>query len=270
MWPFHVRLGPFALAPGELFAFLGLIVVVALARKRVLATGITPGGLLDLSLAALLGGAVGARLYYFLPLALRGQEPWGALFSRWSDGSGIYGGLLLGTAAVALLARIRKQPFLPIFDAGGWAFPLGFAVGKIGCFLAGCCYGRRCDGGLAFRPGSLAYQTQAGRGEIARGSPAALPVHPTQLYEIAFGLALFAALLLYSRRPRPTGVIGCAFFAGYSLWRFVIEFFRDDPGRHGFNAGISDSQVTALVVLTASVAGWVFLRRRPLESRSTS
>ena len=270
MWPFHVRLGPFAVSPGELFAFLGLGVVVVLARKRVLALGISPGGLLDLSLAALVGGAVGARLYYFLPLALRGQEAWGALFSRWSDGSGIYGGLLGGTAAVALLARIRKQPFLPIFDAGAAPFPLGFAVGKIGCFLAGCCYGHRWDGGVAFRPGSLAHRTQAARGEILRDAPAALPVHPAQLYELAFGLVLFGALLLFGRRPRPAGVTGCAFFAGYSLWRFVIEFFRDDPGRHGFNAGITDSQVTALAVLTVSAAAWVFLCRRPPESRSIS
>ncbi|HEX7896556.1 MAG TPA: prolipoprotein diacylglyceryl transferase [Planctomycetota bacterium] len=270
MWPFHAKLGPFAIAPGELFAFLGLVVVVALARKRVLATGISPGGLLDLSLAALIGGAVGARLYYFLPLALRGQLAWSTLFTRWSEGSGIYGGLILGTAAVALLARLRKQPFLEIFDAGAAPFPLGFAVGKLGCFLAGCCYGHRWDGGAAFRPGSLAYQTQAARGEIARGAPAALPVHPTQLYELAFGLALFAALLVFRRRPRPQGVVGCAFFAGYSLWRFVIEFFRDDPGRHGFNARITDSQVTALAVLTASIVAWVFLRRRPPESRSIS
>ena len=270
MWPFHAKLGPFAVSPGELFAFLGLVVVVALARKRVLATGISPGGLLDLSLAALVGGAVGARLYYFLPLALRGQEAWSTLFTRWSEGSGIYGGLILGTAAVALLARLRKQPFLDIFDAGAAPFPLGFAVGKLGCFLAGCCYGHRWDGGVAFRPGSLAYRTQAGHGEIIRGAPAALPVHPTQLYELAFGLALFAALLLFRRRPRPKGVVGCAFFAGYSLWRFVIEFFRDDPGRHGFNAGITDSQATALAVLAASLAAWVFLCRRAPESRSTS
>lgn len=270
MWPFHVKLGPFALSPGELFAFLGLVVVVALARRRILALGVSSGALLDLALAALVGGAIGARLYYFLPLALRGQEPWGALFSRWSEGSGIYGGLLGGMAGVALLARLRKQPVLDILDAGFAPFPLGFAVGKIGCFLAGCCYGLRCEGGIAFRPGSLAHSTQVNRGEIVRGAPAALPVHPTQLYELGFGLALFGALWWYGRRPRPRGTTACACLAGYSVWRFVIEFFRADPGRHGFNAGISDSQVMAIVVGAASIAAWVFLFRKAPESRSSS
>jgi phosphatidylglycerol:prolipoprotein diacylglycerol transferase len=268
MWPF--RAGPTGLGPAELFAFLGLATVVVLARRRVLALGVSPGGLLDLALAALVGGAVGARLYYFVPLALRGQEAWGTLFSRWSDGSGIYGGILGGMAGVALLARIRKQPLLDILDAGFQPFPLGFAIGKLGCFLAGCCYGHRWDGGVAFRPGSLAYATQAGKGEIVRGAPAALPTHPTQLYELAFGLALFAGLWAYGRRPRPPGAMACAFLGGYSIWRFVIEFFRDDPGRHGFNAGISDSQVMALIVLTASAAAWLRLRGTAPESRHIS
>lgn len=269
MWPFHVKLGPFALSPGELFAFLGFAVVVAIARRRVLKVGISPGGVLDLALAALVGGAIGARLYYFLPLALRGQEAWGALFSRWSEGSGIYGGILGGMAGVAILSRIRKQPTLDILDAACGPFPLGFAIGKIGCFLAGCCYGRRWEGGACFRPGSLAHTTQAAQGEIPKSAPAALPVHPVQLYELSFGLVLLAALWAYGRRPRPRGAMTCAFLGGYSVWRFCVEFFRDDPGRHGFGAGISDSQVTALVVLTASAAAWVFLCRKAPESRST-
>jgi phosphatidylglycerol:prolipoprotein diacylglycerol transferase len=211
---------------------------------------------------------VGARLFYFLPLALRGQEAWGTLLSRWSDGSGIYGGILGGMAGAALLARIRKQPALDILDAGFAPFPLGFAIGKIGCFLAGCCYGRRWDGGCAFGPGSLAHRTQAAAGQIPADAPAALPVHPAQLYEASFGLALFGALWAYGRRPRPRGEIACAFLAAYSAWRFVIEFFRDDPGRHGFNAGISDSQATALAVLAAAAGAWVFLRRKAPERRS--
>lgn len=268
MWPF--KIGPTGLGPAELFAFLGLATVVLLARRRVLALGVSPGGLLDLALAALIGGAVGARLYYFLPLALRGQEPWGALFSRWSEGSGIYGGILGGMGAVALLARIRKLPALDILDAGFRPFPLGFAIGKLGCFLAGCCYGHRWDGGVAFRPGTLAYTTQTGRGELVRGAPSALPVHPTQLYELAFGLVFFAALWAYGRRPRPRGALSCAFLVGYALWRFTIEFFRDDPGRHGFNAGVSDSQVMALAVGAAAAVAWLRLRGKAPESRHIS
>jgi phosphatidylglycerol---prolipoprotein diacylglyceryl transferase len=271
MWPFHLRLGPFAVAPGEILVFLGIALVAVLARPRLRALGLSDGGILDLTLAALVGGAIGARLYYFVPLWIRGAESASTLFTRWSDGSGFYGGLVCGLTAVALLAWRRKQPVLDILDAGFVPFPLGFAVGKLGCFLAGCCYGRRCDGfpGVGFRPGSLAYQTQLREGAILKGATSALPVQPTQLYELAFGLLLFGALVLLRRRRPPRGTLACAFLSGYALWRFGIEFFRDDPGRHGFNAGISDSQVMALVVFAASAVAWVLLRQRVPERRST-
>jgi phosphatidylglycerol:prolipoprotein diacylglycerol transferase len=271
MWPFHVKLGPFALSPVELFAFLGLALVVALARPRVRALGVSDGGVLDLALAALVGGAVGARLFYFVPLWLRGLESGVHLFSRWSEGSGFYGGLLGGMAGVAVLARLRKQPVLDILDASFPPFPLGFGVGKVGCFLAGCCYGSRCGvpPGVAFAPGSLAYNTQLKAREIPAGATSSLAVHPAQLYELALGLALFAGLLWLRRRNPPRGALTCAFLAGYSVWRFAIEFLRDDPGRHGFNAGISDSQIMALIVFAAAVVAWVRLRQPAPERRHT-
>ncbi len=272
MWPFHVRLGPFAIAPGELLVLAGLAVVTLLAWPRLRALGISGGGIVDLALAAIVGGAIGARLYYFLPLLLRGLQPASALFTQWSDGSGIYGGMVGGLAGIGVLARMRKLPLLDILDAGAVPFPLGFATGKLGCLLAGCCYGRRCDGfpGLSFRPGSLAYRTQLRAGEIPGDATSSLPVHPTQLYELAFGVLFFAALLLYRRRSPFRGALLCACLAGYSAWRFTIEFFRDDPGRHGFNAGISDSQVMALIILAAAGAAWVALRGRAPERRHSS
>ncbi len=271
MWPFHLRLGPFAIAPGELFVIAALLVVAVLARPRLRALGIPDGGILDLALAAITGGAIGARLYYFLPLLLRGLQPASALFTQWSDGSGIYGGVVGGLAGMALLARIRKLPLLDILDAGALPFPLGFATGKLGCFLAGCCYGRRCDGvpGVSFGPGSLAYRTQLQAGAIPREATSALPVHPTQLYELAFGILFFGVLWLYRRRSPFRGALLCACLAGYSAWRFGIEFFRDDPGRHGFNAGLTDSQVMAMLVFAVAVAAWVTLRGRAPERRHT-
>src|SRR3982750_669348 len=88
MWPFHVEMGPLAITPNEVFAVLGAVLCGLIARKRLVALGSSPGGVLDFILAALGGGAVGARLYYFLPLWFRGQMSFGQLFSTWSQGSG--------------------------------------------------------------------------------------------------------------------------------------------------------------------------------------
>lgn len=269
MLPSPFRLGPVTISAVELLAFLGFLVVAALARPRMKALGISDGNLLDLTLAALIGGSIGARLYYFLPVWIGGEAGFGTLFSRWGEGSGFYGGLVGGVAGGCLLAAWRKQPVLDILDAGFSKFPLGFATGKLGCFLGGCCYGMRCDGfpGVAFRPGSLAYQTQLREGSIRLGDAAALPVHPTQLYELAFGVLAFLGLDLLRRRSKVRGEIACVYFMAYSLWRFTIEFFRADPGRHGFRAGISDSQVMAILVGAAAAAWWVFLRKRGPERR---
>jgi phosphatidylglycerol:prolipoprotein diacylglycerol transferase len=157
---------------------------------------------------------------------------------------------------------------LKVVDATALVMPVGFAAGKLGCFLAGCCYGKRCDGfpGMRFPPGSLAYDTQREAGQIGSRATHSLPVHPAQLYEFAFAALLFAGLWWLGRRSKRPGEVTLAMAAGYSAWRFAIEFLRDDPGRHGFNAGISDSQVMALIVLVVSGLLWAFLRRRAPEA----
>jgi phosphatidylglycerol:prolipoprotein diacylglycerol transferase len=266
MAPFHVRLGPFALSPVELFAFLGVVLAAVLSRRRMAEFGVSWTALWDLALAALVGGAVGARLFYFLPLWLRGIESGAHLVTRWSEGSGFYGGLVGGALGVALAARLRRLPVRRVLDGAAAPLPAGFAVGKLGCFFAGCCYGMRTDGfpGVSFSHGSLAWRTQRAAGEIPPEAPSALPVHPVALYELGLALLLFAALGGIARRSSRPGETALALAGGYSLWRFAIEFFRADPGRHGFGAGaLSDSQVAAIVLLALAIGAWGALRLQP-------
>jgi phosphatidylglycerol:prolipoprotein diacylglycerol transferase len=263
--PFSFRLGPLAINPVELFALLGVAVAGVLVRQS-----IEPkpswGGMIDLGIAAVLGGAVGARLFHFVPLWLRGQETTVRLVTTWSEGSGFFGGLAGGTALVLVVARAKKLSLLNVADAVGLNMPIGFAIGKIGCFLEGCCYGRRCDSfpGVAFRPGSLAYEAQQGARILPPGAPASLPVHPTQLYEFFFALCLFAFLRWFRPRFARPGQTFLAYVLGYSLWRFLIEFFRDDPGRHNFgSSAFTDSQIVAILFVVVCGALWRTLERRP-------
>lgn len=266
MWPFHFRLGFLDLGPEQLFVFLGIAIGAVAARRRLAPLGVTDGGLVDMALAAIIGGAIGAKLFYILPLWIRGAKTAAELASSWSSGSAFYGGFLGGISAVALVLRFKKVPIAPVFDAGVPMVPLAFGIGKIGCFLTGCCYGNRCDGfpGVAFAPGSLAFETQRAAREIPSGAMASLPVHPVQLYDVAFAAVAVWLLILLSRRSKRPWETFLAWVAGYAAWRFGIEFLRDDPDRHLFGVrALSDSQVTALVL--GSVAGvvWLVLRRRP-------
>lgn len=272
MFPFHWKIGPFALSPVEMTGVGGMILVLFLSRKRFLAMGAKPGDLFDLLLAVLLGSAVGARLFYFVPLWIRGLAEGGELVGKWAEGSGFFGGLAGGAAAFWIACRWKKLPVGGMTDVALARLPIGFALGKLGCFVAGCCYGRRCDAfpGVHFAPGSLAYHTQQRAGEIPRGAVEALPVHPTQLYEFGLAVLLAVGLLWLERRSKRTWEVSLAYFAGYSVWRFSVEFFRDDPGRHGFGSGLSDSQITALVVFSVAVVLWILLRRKAPDGRNTT
>ncbi len=267
VFPFHVRFGPFAISPVELFAVAGIVLAGLLARRK-MSPQPTPGGIIDLILAAIVGGAIGARLFHFVPRYLRGLETLGHLFSDWSQGSGFVGGLLGGTAAVLWVARLKKLAPLNVADTVGLHIPLGFASGKFGCFLAGCCYGPRRDGfpGMTFAPGSLVYETQLQAHEIPHGALRSLPVQPTQLYELGLGLLLFLALRMIYRRSRRPGETYLSYVLGYAIWRFVIEFFRSDPGRRNFgSATLTDSQCAAIVLGALAGSGLAYLRSRKAE-----
>lgn len=207
MLPFYWKFGPLAVTPNEVFTVLGVVVGALIIGRRLMALGTNLGGVLDFMLAALAGGAVGARLYYFLPLWFRGQVSFGTLFSSWADGSGFYGAFVGGTLALALTARFKKMPVLKTLDEIHSVIPLGFAVGKIGCFLAGCCYGFQSSAGVRFAPKSLCYTTQLGAGQIPRGAPASLPVHPVPLYDMVFGFVFFGVLLLLRKRSKRPGEV---------------------------------------------------------------
>src|SRR5262245_54000798 len=256
MLPFRWSLGPLAITPNEMFTVIGAFLAGLIIRKRLIALGTNNGGVLDFILAALGGGAVGARLYYFLPLWIRGQVSFGSLFSTWSEGSGFYGAYLGGILAIALTARLKKMSVLPTVDAVYSVVPLGFAVGKIGCFLAGCCYGLPSPHGVSFRPGSLCHTTQRASGVVP-----GTPVHPIQLYDMIFGFSLFGALLWLQKKTKRPGELLAATTLGYSAYRFIIEFFRDDPDCHTFGSTLlRDSQWTAIVLFILSAAAWVRLR----------
>ena len=109
MFPFYWKLGPLAVTPNEVFTVIGVVVGALIIRRRLVALGATSGGVLDFILAALGGGAVGARLYYFLPLWFRGQVAFSTLFTTLGDGSGFYGAFVGGSLALALTAQSEED-----------------------------------------------------------------------------------------------------------------------------------------------------------------
>lgn len=222
----------------------------------------------DLLLGALIGGIVGAKLYYvLLNWDLTVQDPFGMLFSR--AGLVWYGGFLGGAAGVILMIRRRGEAIPPLADGIAVGLPLAYAIGRIGCFLVGDDYGRPTDSwvGIAFpngAPPSTAGNLREAFGVSIPASVAdseVLAVHPTQLYEVGLSLLIFAVLWRL-RGDRPVGWIFSLWLVLAGLERFAVEFFRAKDDR--FFGALTLAQLISLALV---VVGFVLMNRSAAGAR---
>lgn len=180
----------------------------------------------------------------------------------WNGGFTFYGGLIGATLGAWWLFKRDRFPFWKACDMGGMMVPIGMGFGRLGCLLAGCCFGRTTAGphALVFPPGSPASDWQAREGLLSHHLLPSLPVHPTQVYEAgaAFALAGFGIFYLHARK-RYDGHVFTAFLALYGVARFMIEFWRSDD-RGGW-ANLSTSQWIALAMIAFAAA--IHQRRTP-------
>ena len=151
-----------------------------------------------------------------------------ALFQFVPGGKSLYGGLLAGGIAAGLYFHVRKLPVLAYADASMPALALGYAVGRIGCFLNGDDYGTLTSvpWAVVYPPGTEAYHAHLAHGWISAGDPWSLAIHPVQLYASFLGLALF--FVLAKQRSAPSGSRFCAYLVLYGIGRFCMEYLRGD------------------------------------------
>lgn len=183
----------------------------------------------------------------------------------WAGGLTYYGGLIGASLMAVFLLRRDRFPFWKAADMAGFAVPLGLGFGRMGCLLAGCCFGLRTDGGagMAFPPHSPASEAQFKTGLLASVREWSQPVHPTQIYEsaVCFGIAAFCLLVVHGRK-RYDGQVFAVFLGLYAVGRFVLEYLRADD--RGGLLGLSTSQLIGLGMLVAAVAIHVLRTRREI------
>src|SRR5688500_14209579 len=226
-------------------AFLaGLWVVSRQAKKAGLdATRIT-----DMAVYVLIGGLVGAKLLLLIvEWPFYSRNP-GELFSLVQSGGVFYGGLIGALPVAWWYARKHGLPPWPTADVLAPGVVLGQAVGRMGCFAAGCCYGRPTSVPWAVTFSDI-YTTRT------VGTPLDVPLHPTQLYEAGATLLIFGFLLWLARRKQFHGQVALAYVFLYAVARFVIEFYRGDAARGTVLGGwLSTSQfISILMVLTIAL-----------------
>jgi len=171
----------------------------------------------------------------------------------WAGGLTYYGGLIGASAAAWFLLARDRFPFWKAADMAGFAVPLGLAFGRMGCLMAGCCFGSTCQlpWAMSFPAHSAASEGQFKQGLLASPRLWSLPVHPTQVYESAACLAIAALCLLWVHpRKRYDGQVFVVFLVLYAIARFSIEFLRRDD--RGGLWGLSTSQLLGIVLVGAA------------------
>jgi phosphatidylglycerol:prolipoprotein diacylglycerol transferase len=240
--------------------YAALIVAVRRSRRE----GLNPDVVYDLAVWMLVGGLVGARLFYV-------AEYWGErvqsvadVFKVWEGGIVFYGGAIGGFAAFFLYRLVRPFPVLATLDALALAVALGSGIGRLGCFLNGCCYGDVCGIpalAVQFPSGSPPWVAERARELIGPDAPYSLPLHPTQLYSALDGLILYALLTAYYPLRRRDGEVFALLTLTYPVTRFLIEMLRDDES--AMFAGMTVSQLLSLVLLAFGLNLWAALSGRP-------
>jgi len=248
MFPILFKLGPVTIYTYGVFVFLGVIAFYFVCRRQTDKEGITRENFSNIFFWTLIYGFIGARVAYIL-VEWRWflSNPLSVAFSR--SGFIFYGGVSSGILALFILAKKYKINFLKFADIAALGIPLGHALGRIGCFCYGCCYGKITDSKWG-----VLFPSQSPAGFLGTR------VIPTQLYSAFFLVLIFFFLLFLKKYKRFNGQIFLSYGISYGIFRFIIEFYRGDPRGEFFF--LSTSQFVALIVVIISIFFFFRWRRR--------
>jgi phosphatidylglycerol:prolipoprotein diacylglycerol transferase len=249
MYPILGRFDELTLHTYGFLLAIGFLLAVFLARREAHRTGMDPSLILDLSVNLLVAALLGSRLFYVLgnwqEFAANPVEA----IKFWRGGLVFYGGLICAFPIGVWYVRKHRLNFSKLADVIAPSIAIGQALGRLGCFSAGCCYGKPTTGffSVTFRDAnSLA--------------PLGIPLHPTQLYESAATFGIFLALIAMRRAKRFQGQLLWYYLLFYSVARFTIEFYRGDPRGWAIPGVLSTAQAIGIPVALFAL---LMILRRP-------
>jgi len=252
MHPILFQIGGIPVFSYGVLVATGVLLALWYGRRRAARVGVDPDKLWSLGIYGVLASLLGAKLW----LIATAWEYYSAnpreIFSvtMFQSGGTFYGGVLGGIIGVILYAHFQKMPLLPVFDICSAAIPLGHSIGRLGCFMAGCCFGKPTDvaWGVTF--------TNPVAAQLA-GTPLGIHLHPTQLYEAALEFLNFLFLVWLGNRQRFSGQIAGTYMILYGFERGILEFFRGDPGRTMmFHGSISLMQIVSVILIAGGSLLW--------------
>lgn len=259
---------------GALLALAFLAGLFVMARQAA-ADNLDRNRVYDLGLWVLVASLIGSKLLMIITDWDDYQGNWRAFLSLdfLRSGGVFYGGFIGAVIASVIMMRVYKLPWWRTADAFAPGIAIGQAIGRLGCFSAGCCWGKPTTAfcGVHFSDkghettsvptivGHLPAAIQQQWAEKLGGLTAPVHLHPVQLYEVGATLVIFGGLLVLARKRQFHGQIVLAYALLYAIARFIIEFWRDDP--RGAVLGLSTSQFIALVIFVGAIATYFYRAR---------
>jgi phosphatidylglycerol---prolipoprotein diacylglyceryl transferase len=235
------------------------IMVSHYATKQALKNGLPAEFFNDLVFWVLVSGIVGSRLEYMRVNWDQFSGDLGASVRIWEGGLVFYGGLIAAIVAFWFVCKTRKVPVLQAFDLVIPYVPFGHAMGRLGCFAAGCCYGETTEvaWGVKFPVDGLTRDIGG------------TPVHPTQLYAVGYLLLLGFFFLWLKKRQTFPGQMLVAYLATYPIFRSINEVFRGDSERGYFMDGpLSNAQFISVVIVVIALVIWFKVGRDTKQSKA--
>jgi phosphatidylglycerol---prolipoprotein diacylglyceryl transferase len=250
MYRYLLKLGPFTIYSYGAMLALAFVVGTFLAAYRAQKSGLDKNKIIDLIFYILVASLLGARSmyvavnwnYYSLHLP--------EAFKIWEGGLVLYGGVILAFIVSVWFIKKNSLPLGRVLDILAPSVALGIAIGRLGCFLNGCCWGKiSYKWGMTFpaRNEPPVFAQQVFDGLIPKDALCSLPVIPAQLYESLACLAIFLGLLLTRKYKRFDGFLFWLFILAYSAFRFAIEYFRYYDANFIWGA-LTVSQVTSIAL----------------------
>ena len=255
MHPILFEFGRFSIYSYGVLLAAAYLVGLQFALMRARARGLDPARVMDLGIWIIVSALVGAKLMLLVVNFRQFTADPRELVSLARSGGVFYGGLIAGVGVALWCIRRYRLPLWTTTDVFAPGIALGHAVGRLGCLMAGCCYGR--PGSV---PWAITFRDPAAAANV--GTPLGVPLHPTQLYEAGAEAVILIILLALERRGRP--------FPGRTFWtyvllyggsRFAIEFFRGDSRGLVFGA-VSTSQFVSIILVPLAIVMLVLLGRR--------
>ena len=235
MHPILLKIGPIELYTYGAFLAVAFLTAIYLATREAERVGLKSDFVADLGIILILSSIVGARLFYilFYDLQYTLEHPTELLRLR-QTGLVFYGGLFSGFCAIYVFCRLKRAPFLLVIDTAAPSIAMGQAIGRIGCFMSGCCYGK---------PTWVFWAVKFPQLDQLR--------HPTQIYESAATFIVFLLLMRFRKHKSRDGQTIWLYAVMYASLRFGLEFLRGDNPQ--VLMGLTLSQVIGVLVLIAAV-----------------